>query len=211
VEACNYDTLKLYGKAMDVEDIINDAAKDMKYYENSGGGITISGGEPLAQPEFTLELLKSAREKGIHTCIETSGYAARNIIDRILPYTDLFLFDYKATGVEKHRELTGASNELIHDNFDYIYNKGASIILRCPMIPGVNDSADYLEAIASISRKYPSLKGIEILPYHDMGRGKYKELGREYSLSGLKNAAEEQKNSWLESLHSSGCEKAKIG
>jgi pyruvate formate lyase activating enzyme len=196
---------KLYGRIMNAVQVIEEVAKDIKYYEKSGGGITISGGEPLAQPEFTLEILKAAKDRGIHTCIETSGHAAKAIFTRILPYVDLFLFDYKATGSEKHKELTGVSNELILGNLDYIYNEGAAIVLRCPMIPGVNDSMDHFQAIADLNIKYPNLKGIELLPYHDFGRGKYSELGRDYSLSHLKNTAEEQKESWLSQLASLGC------
>lgn len=210
VRACSFEALKLYGEAMAAEDIVNEAAKDIKYYENSGGGITVSGGEPLAQPEFTLEILKSARDRGTHTCIETSGYAPKSILDRILPYVDLLLFDYKATGTEKHRELTGVSNGPILENLEYCYDRGASIILRCPMIPGVNDSDDHLAAISEISLKHPRLKGIEILPYHDFGRGKWKELGREYTLSSLKNATAEQKAGWLSALASMGCKNARL-
>jgi pyruvate formate lyase activating enzyme len=208
VQNCCFDALKLYGKVMSVTEIINEASKDIKYYENSGGGITITGGEPLSQPEFTFEILKESKEKGIHTCIETSGYTPKNIVEKILPHVDLFLFDYKATGSEKHLELTGVSNGLILENLDYICRKGAKIILRCPLIPGINDSADHLEAIANLSARYACLIGIEILPYHDMGRGKWRELGRDYKLSYLKNASEDQKANWISILHSLGCKKA---
>jgi pyruvate formate lyase activating enzyme len=211
VEVCAYDALKLYGKVMTVSEIISEVVKDIKYYEKSGGGITVSGGEPLAQPTFTRELLKAAREKGIHTCIESTGYVSTEIIGKLLPYVDLFLYDYKATDARKHEELTGVSNELILQNLQSIYEQGAAIILRCPLIPGVNDFEEHLQGIADMSRKYPLLKGIELLPYHDMGKGKYKELGREYFLGNLKNASEEQKKAWLSFFEAKGCKNIKLG
>jgi pyruvate formate lyase activating enzyme len=210
VVACAYDALKLYGKVMTVEEIISDVIKDIKYYEKSGGGITISGGEPLGQPTFTREILKAAQEKGIHTCIETTGYASKEVIAKLLPYVDLFLFDYKATDAVKHEELTGVSNELILQNLQFIYEQGASIILRCPLIPGVNDLEEHLQGIVNMSEKYPRLKGIELLPYHDMGKGKYKELGREYTLGNIKNTSEEQKKKWIDFFQALGCENIKL-
>jgi pyruvate formate lyase activating enzyme len=210
IEACTYDALKLYGKVMTVEEIISDVIKDIKYYEKSGGGITISGGEPLGQPSFTREILKAAKEKSIHTCIETTGYASKEIIAKLLPYVDLFLFDYKATDAVKHEELTGVSNELILQNLQFIYEQGASIILRCPLISGVNDSQEHLQGIANMSKKYPLLKGIELLPYHDMGKGKYKELGREYTLGNIKNTSEEQKKKWISFFQALGYNNIKL-
>ena len=210
VEACAYDALKLYGKTMTVQEVISDVLKDIKYYKKSDGGITISGGEPLAQPTFTGEILKAAKEKRIHSCIETTGYASREIIEKLLPYVDLFLFDYKATDSKKHEELTGVSNELILENLQFIYDKGASIILRCPLIPGINDSEEHLQGIALMSDKYPLLKGIELLPYHHMGKGKYKELGREYSLEEIENTSDEQKKKWIGFFEDLGCKNVKL-
>lgn len=211
IEVCNYDALKLYGELMDVKDIIDEAYKDIKYYEKSGGGITISGGEPLMQSEFTLELLKAAKEKGIHTCIETCGFASREVIDRIRPYVDLFLYDYKASDEVLHEKLTGVSNKLIIDNFKYLYDQGASIILRCPLIPKINDSIEHLKTIADISFNYPLLKGIEILPYHNFGKGKWREIGKEYLLMELKNPGEDVIEKWTSFFNDLGCKNIKIG
>lgn len=210
INVCLYDALKMSGYETDVLAIMKQVAADITYYENSGGGLTISGGEPTLQGEFTLELLQAARKMNIHTAIETCGYGRHETFNEILKYTDLFLFDIKGTENACHERLTGASNEKILDNLDFLYKQGAEIILRCPMIPGINDSSQHLRGIAELEAKYPNLKGIEILPYHDMGRGKWKELQIEYTLEERKSLDEETKNVWRSKLKAMGCHKAVI-
>ncbi len=211
VEACRFDALRIIGRHMDIDSIMEIIARDRDFYDASGGGVTLSGGEPMMQPDTALELLKKCREQGIHICLETCGYAPQQSYSAVLPFTGLFLFDYKATGAGEHARLTGVPNPLISDNLDYLYGSGAKIILRCPMIPGVNDSKEHLEGIARMEFKYPLLEGIELLPYHNMGVYKSECLGMETRLKELKNTSAEKKNEWMRYLSDLGCKKAMIG
>jgi pyruvate formate lyase activating enzyme len=151
--------------------------RDRVYYEASGGGLTLSGGEPTLQFDFCRSLLSAARRQGLHTCLDTSGFGSEEAFAELLPLVDLFLFDYKLTNSEEHRRWTGAGNELILANLDFLYRSGASIVLRCPILPGINDSEEDFAAIALLNQKYPGLRGIEILPYHDTGQYKFGLLG----------------------------------
>jgi glycyl-radical enzyme activating protein len=210
-EACVYEALKIAGREQTVEEVMAVVLRDRPFYEQSGGGLTISGGEPMLQPEFTLELLQAARAAGIHICLDTCGWTSRQAYERVLPFVDLFLFDYKATGAETHKKLTGVSNELILSNLDYLYSQGAGIRLRCPLVPGVNDSHDHLEGIAALNRHYPNLDGIDLMAYHNIGNAKYERYGLENPLPGLKTTEETTKQGWLDSLHALGCEIAVLG
>lgn len=199
------DSLKIIGRSQSVEEVINEVLKDLDYYKNSNGGVTVSGGEPLAQLQFTLELLRGLKEFHIHTAVETCGLAPRESFRKLLPFTDLFLFDYKATGEDLHRKLTGAGNKAILENLDFLYENKAQIILRLPLIPGVNDSLEHLQAIACLSEKYPELSGIEIMPYHNIGNDKAWKIGKPSLLNDLKTTPEEVKEGWIKALHSMGC------
>ena len=199
------------GAPVSVAEVMQEVLADRAFYQRSGGGLTLSGGEPLAQLAFTLELLKTARAAGIHTCIETSGYAPQSAFQQILPYVDLILFDYKVTGADEHRRYTGVSNELILSNLDFLYHAGKAIILRCPIISGINDSGVHFNAIGELSSRYPGLLGIELLPYHDMGNNKRQSIGDALTLSGLKTTPPELAQVWLEQVRLTGCEKVKIG
>jgi pyruvate formate lyase activating enzyme len=208
---CAQEALKMIGEEMTVEQIMAEVERDIDFYEHSGGGITLSGGEPMGQFDFARKILQACRERGIHTCVETSGFAPQGKYKEILPLTDLFLFDYKATETEAHQNLIGVPNDLIRSNLDYLYNQGAVIILRCPLVPGVNDTPEHLEGIAKISEKYPNLMDIELMAYHDLGRDKGLRLGQEYPLKGVETASEATRQEWLESLRELGCERVSIG
>jgi len=208
---CTHDALKLIGEEWSVEKIMEEVERDVDYYEHSGGGITLSGGEPMGQFQFALDILETCREGGIHTCVETSGFAPQRHYKRINPLVDLFLLDYKVMEQDAHQSLIGVPNDLILSNLDFLYSQGVSIILRCPLIPGVNDTDAHLEGIAAISEKYPDLEGIEIMAYHDLGRDKDLRLGREYRVKGVKTADESTMQAWLESLAALGCARAVIG
>jgi pyruvate formate lyase activating enzyme len=162
---------------MPVDEVMRIVLRDRVYYEASGGGLTLSGGEPTLQFDFCRSLLAVARRNGLHTCLDTSGYAGEQAFAELLPLVDLFLFDYKLTNSEEHRRWTGAGNELILANLDFLYRSGANIILRCPLLPGINDAEEDISAIALLNQKYPALRGIEILPYHDTGQYKSGLLG----------------------------------
>ena len=208
VEECVYGALKASGWETDIIAVMKEVEKDCQYYMNSGGGITLSGGEPMLQFEFTLNLLKAASARNIHTCLETCGFGKREQYQAVMRYTDLFLFDMKSVDSQKHYELTGVHNEIILENLDFLYAGEAAIVLRCPLVPGVNDSDDQLEGIAALSRKYPGLKGIELLPYHNMGRKKWAEAGYAYPLDDIGNTEESVKRTWISKLRKMGCDKA---
>lgn len=199
------NSLKIIGRPISLEETVNEILKDVDYYKSSKGGVTISGGEPLAQLKFTLALLKRLKELDIHTAVETCGLAPKESFLKLLPVTGLFLYDYKATGEDLHRRLTGSGNRAILSNLDFLYRNKAKIILRLPLVPGMNDSEEHLEAIALLARKYPALSGIEIMPYHNIGNDKARKLGKPSPIEALKTAPEELKQGWLKKLHSKGC------
>ena len=158
--------------------VLGEVEKDMMYYRASGGGLTLSGGEPTMQERFCLSLLRAAQRRGIHTCIETCGISSRATYAQLQPFTNLFLFDYKVTGENRHLALTGASSESILENLHWLHDQGAQIVLRCPIIPQVNDDSDHLGAIAGLKRDLPRLLDVELFPYHGAGASKYERIGR---------------------------------
>jgi glycyl-radical enzyme activating protein len=168
---------RTFGRTMSVDEVMQIVLRDRVYYETSGGGLTLSGGEPTLQFAFCKGLLSTAREHNIHTCLDTSGHDRQEDFAELLSLVDLFLYDYKLTSSESHLQWTGAGNELILSNLDFLYRSDAAIILRCPILPGINDSQEHLEGIAEMNRKYPRLRGVEILPYHDIGQYKFGLLG----------------------------------
>jgi pyruvate formate lyase activating enzyme len=178
---------------------------DKPHFE-SGGGVTLSGGEPMMQAAFATAFAKALKARGIHVAVETCGYAKSADFEAIAPYVDLYLYDYKATGPELHRELTGVDGELILQNLAILDHLQKPMVLRCPLIPGVNDTDEHLEAIADIMRRYPSIMGLELLPYHRMGETKRQQLGQAESLPGVQPPGEDVKRRWMEKLQSLGCE-----
>ena len=208
---CAQHAVEVLGREMSVEEVLEEALRDVAYFRRSGGGLTLSGGEPLYQPQFTAALLAAAREAGLHTCVDTSGAVSEQRLASILPDTDLFLFDYKATDRSEHQRLTGVPNDRILQNLDFLYRMGAQVILRCPLVPGVNDDREHLEGIAALSEKYPALVDVQIMPYHDMGRDKYTQIGLTYPLQGLATADPVTQEQWISTLHRLGCTRAHIG
>ena len=209
--ACPHGALRMIGEVMSVDDVMRQVIADRVYYERAGGGITLSGGEPLAQPRFAAALLRAAHARGLHTCLDTSGFAPRRVLEDVATDVDLFLFDYKATEPDRHRELTGVGVEGILANLDWLYRIGARLVLRCPLIPGVNDSAAHLAGIARLSARYPHLDGVEVLPYHDLGREKAQQIGLPNPLAGLPTTDEPTVDGWLAELHRLGCARARRG
>lgn len=196
VAACPADALSLWGREVTAEDVLAVVERDGRYYDKSGGGITISGGEPLLQPAFLMELLRGAKEIGIHTCIETAGHGSREVLLQAVELTDLFLFDWKAPTDEAHKAYTGIGNQRIAENLDALYKSGAEIILRCPIVPGVQDMEAQMDAIADMLERYPRLLRAEGMGYHKMGGGKYGEIGCEYTLSHLPDMSKEEKEAF---------------
>ena len=175
---CFNGAKEICGKTVSANEVTAEVLKDKPFYENSGGGVTLSGGEPLAQYDFSLELLKKAKENGIHTAIETCGYAEKSKILEIAKYVDLFLFDCKETDPELHKKYTGVDNKIILDNLKALSNAGSKIILRCPIIPGFNDRAEHFKGISETAEKFIGIEHIEIEPFHPLGESKYSALGR---------------------------------
>lgn len=172
------DALEIAGRRMSLEVVMQEIEADRVFYKRSGGGVTVSGGEPLSQAEFTLQLLRRCREEGIHTCVETCGYGSSEDLLRFAVYTDLFLYDCKLTEEERHKRYTGVSARPIQHNLRLLSDAGAQIILRCPMIPDVNLDADHCNSIAALANVHPGIRQIHLLPYHPMGLEKCASLDR---------------------------------
>ncbi|MFX0005541.1 MAG: glycyl-radical enzyme activating protein [Candidatus Hermodarchaeota archaeon] len=184
IEVCPSDVINSTGKKVSIDDIISEVMQDELFYNNSGGGVTISGGEPLYQIEFTLNLLKEFKKKSLHTTLDTTGYASGKDFEKILPYTDLILFDIKHLDSKIHQKYTGIPNETILDNFERCLKHNQKIWVRVPIIPNFNDSIQYIESLAKfLSNKL--IDKVSLLKYHEWGKHKYKFLDRDYP---LKNA-----------------------
>jgi len=195
-EACYADSLTLVGKRMSVDEAAAEAVRDRIFYKNSGGGVTISGGEPLAQHDFTRELLTKLRAEGIHTAIETSGFASRERFMEIANLCDLLLFDLKETDAALHEKYTGVPSVRILGNLRAASEAGIPIQLRLPIIPGLNDRDEHFAAAAKIAASLPTLVGAQVMPYHKLGAYKYATLGEAYSLSAVEEPDADTKKRW---------------
>ena len=210
IKVCCYDALALVGKEYSPTSLLEEVQKDFRYYrlydrqDQSQGGITFSGGEPMLHVDFIYEFCSLIPD--VHVAIETSGYAPTTEFERLLDYIDLYLFDFKFTNPKLHLEWCGSDNQLILENLDFLCRRGKKIILRLPLIPGVNDTAEHFDGIAALTKKYTDLMGVEILPYHTLGIGKLEQLGlpQDPSLP-LKNASKEDIQRWLDELYRRGC------
>jgi pyruvate formate lyase activating enzyme len=192
VDACPTGTLETVGKSMSLEEVVEESSRDELFYQNSGGGVTLSGGEPLYQPEFTYHLLKSCKERALSTALDTCGYTPWENLESILQFTDLILFDLKHLDPEMHLKGTGVRNELIRDNLKRIVLGGKTRVwIRIPVITGYNDSEQYMMDLAVFVRDMPVEK-ISLLGYHEWGKSKYASLGREYPLDGTAALDEER-------------------
>lgn len=209
-EVCYAGAMEMAGKHMSVEEVMKEIEKDMAFYEESGGGVTFSGGEPFMQPAFLKELLISCRRKGIHTTVDTCGFAQKDIIMELSQYIDLFLYDLKLMDDEKHKKYIGSSNEAILDNLKELVNLGKRIFIRIPIIPGINDDNDNLEATGRFLSGIRGIEQINILPYHNIAMEKYKRLNKEYCLPDIKEPSQEKMKVIAEKLTSYGF-KVKIG
>ena len=176
---------KIIGRDVTVEEVMEEIKKDFIYYRRSSGGVTLSGGEALLQPEFAIELLKACQNFGINTAIESSGFASFDIIQQYLPYIDTFLMDIKHCNNKKHEDFTGKPNELILENARKIAESGANLIIRVPVIPTFNNTKEEIQEIACFAKTLSGVKELHLLPYHRLGQDKYEGLGRKYTLSDM--------------------------
>ena len=204
VEECPESAMKIFGYQADSQYIMDQVAKDKEYFDNSGGGLTISGGDPLFQPEFTLDLLKKAKALNINTCVETSAFTGREVLEALLPWVDYFYIDYKITGEERHKQFTGVSSNQVLENIYFLSLHNACIVLRCAIIPGINDNDDHFKAIAGLSHKYEAIRQVHILPYHRYGESKYKHLGMKVADLPTMQVGDEMVNVWIEKIRGFG-------
>ena len=163
-----------YGKEMTVDELLPILLEDQAFYEASGGGVTLSGGECLMQADFCAHLLKSLKENGIHTSVDTCGFVPRESLDRVIPYTDVFLYDLKAIDEEVHVKCTEVSNKLILENLEYLDHCGKKVEIRIPFVPNYND--DQLEKMGEFLAKFNHVNKVRVLPYHNYAGSKYKSL-----------------------------------
>lgn len=174
------------GRDVTVEEVMQEVEKDRAYYRRSGGGLTLSGGESLCQPQFARDLLRAAKETGITTAMESMACAKWEVIESILPYLDQYLMDIKHINPEKHKEFTGRSNELMLENARKVAASGMTeLSIRVPVIPTFNDTPEEIRDIAWFADKLPGVKRIHLLPYHRLGQDKYEGLGREYLMKDI--------------------------
>ena len=177
---------KVIGRDVTVAEVLEVVEKDRDYYRRSGGGLTLSGGESLCQPAFAKALLAAAKGRGINTAMESMGCAPYEVIEGILPYLDTYLMDIKHTDPAKHKEFTGRSNELMMENARKIAASGkTNLVIRVPVIPTFNDTAEEIAGIAQFADKLPGVKKIHLLPYHRLGQDKYDGLYREYQMKDI--------------------------
>jgi pyruvate formate lyase activating enzyme len=187
---------------MTVDDVMEEIMRDRTFYETSDGGVTLSGGEPLLQQEFALELLRRCHAEGLHTAVETSTHCRWEDLAELLPVTDLFMVDIKHMDEKKHRETTGVSNQLILTNIGHLVKTAIPIVFRTPVIPGINDSPEDISAIASFVQELIKLRAtegenpdaaisLELLAFHRLARDKYHNLGMSYRVDMLEPSSEE--------------------
>lgn len=211
LDTCLYGALKVYGYQTDSETILNEVMKDADYFKNSGGGITLSGGDPLFQFDFALSILTKAKDLGLNTCLESEGYGSIDKFQKILPLVDHFYFDYKLTDNFLHKKYTGVSNDIVLENLNFLASAKADITLRCIIIPGINDNDEHFGAIAALSNRYSSIRAVEIMPYHDFGSGKYNQLGKSMYPIGSESATAEQAQMWINRISELGCKNVRKG
>jgi glycyl-radical enzyme activating protein len=202
---CDPKALEMVGREAEVDAVMEVVLRDRDYYAQSGGGLTLSGGEPLLQPEFAENLLHAAKHHGLHCCVETSGYAGWEIFDRLRLVVDLWLFDYKETDPHRHAKFTGRERQTIVQRLQQLHDSGAPVLLRCPMIPECNARPDHLDGIVALSRRLPRLQGVELLPYFDFWRGKLERFGLKARLAAsVKPPSRETMKAWNAYLRDRG-------
>lgn len=183
---CNTEALDLFGRKVTVEEVMQEILKDEHYYRKSGGGVTFSGGEPYMQHPFLLSLLLEAKNRGLHTAVETCGAVPWRVIEPSLPFVDLFLFDFKQMDPAEHRRVTDKENSRILENCVSIIREGKELRPRFPLIPGINDSEENLDSLVSFLEKHLPACRIDLLPYHTLGKTKYQRLDVNYGMADTK-------------------------
>jgi len=207
---CHAGVRELVSKEMSVSEVMSEIEKDVIFYDESGGGVTFSGGEAMMQTDFLLELLISCRKKEIHTAVETCGFVSLDSLQMISEYVDLFLYDIKLMDREKHQNLTGVPNELILSNLHWLADHHTKVIVRVAIIPGINDDEEAIRLIGEFVTSLKHVTEVHCLPYHKAGVDKYQRLGLEYRLPDLQSPDHESMGEIVSKLERFGL-KAKIG
>ncbi len=202
---------KIIGRDVTVREVLEEVKRDMPYYRRSGGGITLSGGESLCQPEFAVALLRACKESSINTAMESTGYADFEVIEKYLEYLDCYLMDIKHVDDEKHKRFTTKSNKLILENARKIAQSDTELVIRVPVIPTFNDTEREIAQIAEFAGSLQGVSEMNLLPYHRMGIDKYKGLGREYELGDLVPPTEEHMKKLIAVAEKASGLKCKIG
>lgn len=196
VSVCPTQALELSGYARSADDVFAEVVCDRTFYDISGGGVTVSGGEPLLQAEFTAALLTMCRRAGIHTAVETSGFGTAAALKAVAEHSDLVLFDLKETDEERHLQFTGVPLKPILDNLRILDSMGVETVLRLPMIPGWNDRQEHLLRAKEIAASLKHCTGVQVMPYHQLGAYKYALLGREYPCENVNEPTKETVAQW---------------
>jgi pyruvate formate lyase activating enzyme len=210
-EECYAEAIVLVGKWWTAEELVEELLKDQPFYKQSGGGITLSGGEPLLQQPFSLRVLQLCRHEGLHTAIETAGCCRWEDLEELLPWLDLVIMDIKLMDDASHREATGASNRQILQNVLRLAETDAPLLLRTPVVPTVNDTLEAIGEIAAFVRGLPNLVYYELMPFHRMAEGKYNSLGLSYRARHLEAPPKELLESLAQHARDIGVHKVKIG
>lgn len=195
--ACPSGALQIIGRPMTVDAVMEEVMKDLPFFRVSKGGLTVTGGEPLAQPEFLAALLRATHDAGLSTCVETSGYAPWECFEPILNCTDYFLYDIKESDPERHQIYTGAGPERIWDNLGRLNASGAQIILRCPIIPGFNDRIDHFAQIGRLAQAHAHVLRVEVEPYHPLGISKARNIGMICQMQPIPLPTDEDTGNWI--------------
>jgi pyruvate formate lyase activating enzyme len=210
VEVCYAGAREIAGREMSVAEVMAEVRRDLAFYEESGGGVTFSGGEPLLHSESLLLLLRACRELGIRTALDTCGHAGWEALDRVRQHVNLFLYDLKMMDGAKHRAYTGVSNQSILSNLQMLSQQGHRIRLRLPVIPGLNDDDENIRAVGAFAAALPHLEQVDILPYHRTAVDKYARLDKTYRLPETHPPSCERVNAIAQTLRDYGL-KVKVG
>ncbi len=211
VEACPRQALELIGREVTAAEVMKSVEKDREFYESSAGGVTFSGGEPYAQPEFLNALLTLARRADIRTAVDTCGHAEWTDLKRTAPLVDLFLYDVKLMQPDSHREATGVDNARILENLRRLDTMGRPIVIRRPVVPGVSDSAFELEALGRFAATLKNCIRLDLLPYHRLAESKHERIGNPYTLSGTPEPKRDELRQYADAVRAGGYGEVAIG
>ena len=206
VEACPPGALEIVGRDESVEDILAVVLRDKPFYETSGGGVTLSGGEPLAQPRAARALLEAAGQASLHRCLETSGCASSEALEQVADQVEMVLFDLKEMDPARHKRTTGVELEPILTNLRWLAGRGKPIELRLPIVPGYNDREDHFRAVAALAGELPAVVGVRVMPYHRLGEGKRRRLGLDEPgpTGQVQTPEDDQVQAWRDILRQAG-------